>query len=185
MSCIIIAFPVSRRTFSGKVKTLLQSRGYDEVICVGTAAEALREIRVRDTGLVISCAKLPDMYYRELLDFLPRGFSLLLLDSAGNISNLRETDVVAIALPIKVHDFTSTVQMMTLSAEQEYQALLQKKKEKQAVQGKKDIDDAKALLMERNHMSEPEAHRYIQKTSMDTGRTMAETAQMILLFSDR
>jgi response regulator NasT len=31
-------------------------------------------------------------------------------------------------------------------------------------------------------MTEPEAYRFIQKTSMDTGRTMLETAQMILLF---
>lgn len=34
--------------------------------------------------------------------------------------------------------------------------------------------------MERNHLSEEEAHRYIQKSSMDNGTNMVETAQMIL-----
>ena len=40
--------------------------------------------------------------------------------------------------------------------------------------------NAKILLMERNHLSEEEAHRYIQKSSMDNGTNMVETAQMIL-----
>ena len=40
---------------------------------------------------------------------------------------------------------------------------------------------AKKLLMKRNHLSEPEAHRYLQKTSMDTGRTMAESAHMVTM----
>ena len=42
------------------------------------------------------------------------------------------------------------------------------------------INEAKALLMERNHLTEEEAHRYIQKSSMDNGTNMVETAQMIL-----
>ena len=40
---------------------------------------------------------------------------------------------------------------------------------------------AKKLLMKRNHLSESEAHRYLQKTSMDTGRTMAESAHMVTM----
>ena len=42
------------------------------------------------------------------------------------------------------------------------------------------IAEAKALLMERNNMTEEEAHRYIQKRSMDNGTDLTETAQMIL-----
>lgn len=34
--------------------------------------------------------------------------------------------------------------------------------------------------MERNNMTENEAHRYIQKISMDSATNMAETAQMII-----
>ena len=45
------------------------------------------------------------------------------------------------------------------------------------------INNAKWLLMERNHMTEQEAFRYIQKSSMDSGTNMVETAQMILLLN--
>ena len=46
--------------------------------------------------------------------------------------------------------------------------------------GKTEIKDAKELLMARNHMTEEEAHRYLQKTSMDSGTNLVETAQMVL-----
>ena len=42
------------------------------------------------------------------------------------------------------------------------------------------INQAKEVLMDKNNMSENEAHRYIQKSAMDSGRTMVETAEMIL-----
>ena len=42
------------------------------------------------------------------------------------------------------------------------------------------IRQAKELLMARNNMSEAEAHRYLQKSSMDSGTNMVETAQMVL-----
>lgn len=40
---------------------------------------------------------------------------------------------------------------------------------------------AKMLLMKRNRMTEAEAHRYLQKTSMDAGRTIMESAQMVTM----
>ena len=40
------------------------------------------------------------------------------------------------------------------------------------------------LLMARNNMTEPEAYRYLQKNSMDMGRTLSETAHMIISMID-
>jgi response regulator NasT len=42
------------------------------------------------------------------------------------------------------------------------------------------VDEAKAVLMQKNNMTENEAHRYIQKNAMDSGRTMVDTATSIL-----
>jgi len=49
------------------------------------------------------------------------------------------------------------------------------------LESRKLVDRAKGLLMTRLGMSEPEAFRRIQKTAMDTRRTMAEVAQALLL----
>ena len=43
------------------------------------------------------------------------------------------------------------------------------------------IDRAKALLIERLNLTEPEAHRRIQKVAMDTRRTMVDVAQSVLV----
>ena len=42
------------------------------------------------------------------------------------------------------------------------------------------IRKAKELLMARNNMTEEEAHRYLQKNSMDSGTNIVETAEMVL-----
>jgi response regulator NasT len=74
--------------------------------------------------------------------------------------------------------------MMDEAADHKLKNLLRKTKKQRSEEDKKTVNAAKLLLMDRNHMTEPEAYRFIQKTSMDTGRTMLETAQMILLFEE-
>lgn len=47
------------------------------------------------------------------------------------------------------------------------------------------IDKAKQIMMESKEMSEPEAYRYIQKSSMDAGRSILESARMIILLHQK
>jgi len=52
---------------------------------------------------------------------------------------------------------------------------------KQKLESRKLVDRAKGLLMTRLGLSEPEAFRRIQRTAMDTRKTMADVAQALLL----
>ena len=82
-------------------------------------------------------------------------------------------------MPLKVRDLVNTLEMMS-------QAQARRRRKQKAQPRKRSEEDqfliskAKALLMERNHMTESEAHRYIQKCSMDSGTNMVETAQMVI-----
>ena len=40
--------------------------------------------------------------------------------------------------------------------------------------------EAKRILMDRNRMTEPQAHRYLQKCSMDSGTSLPESAAMVI-----
>ena len=69
-------------------------------------------------------------------------------------------------------------------------AMIEKKAEKakekrlhRSEADKKIIESAKALLMERHHMTEPEAHKYLQKCAMDSGTSLLETAEMVISIS--
>ena len=52
---------------------------------------------------------------------------------------------------------------------------------KQKLEARKLVDRAKGVLMTRLGLSEPEAFRRIQKTAMDTRKTMADVARALLL----
>ena len=80
---------------------------------------------------------------------------------------------------LKVHELLQTVEMMDYTITRRRKK--QREKPKQRSKDEQEmIAEAKALLMERNNMTEEEAHRYIQKRSMDNGTGLTETAQMIL-----
>ena len=89
-------------------------------------------------------------------------------------------NIIKLMMPFKPSELVSTIDMIT-------SVFVRKIRKKGNIPIKRSksqnqvVEDAKRLLMERNAMSEPEAFRYIQKTSMDTGRTMVESAQMILM----
>jgi response regulator NasT len=174
---IIIAFP--KIEDANNIKTLLIRNGFDVNATCTTGAQAIGIANELDEGIVISGYRLPDMLYRELNGYLPKGFEMLLLASAQRLSECSEGNVVSLSMPIKVQDLIDTLQMMT------YNYMRRKKKERnkprERSQEERDvIQRAKLLLMERNNMSEEEAHRYIQKTSMDSGTNLVEMAEMIL-----
>ena len=82
-------------------------------------------------------------------------------------------------MPLKGNDLISTVDMMIQATERRKRRQRLKPKERNPEETAL-IRQAKELLMDRNHLSEEEAHRYMQKRSMDNGTGLTETAQMIL-----
>lgn len=91
-------------------------------------------------------------------------------------------NVVFLSTPLKVSEMLQSLQLMT----GDLRVRRKKKNGKPAQRNEKEkqlIEQAKAILMERNHMTEPEAHRYLQKCAMDSGTKVSETAEMILLLA--
>ena len=132
------------------IKNLLVRNGYDVVSSCTTGAQAINLADNLGEGIIISGYRLPDMLYTGMLE-----------------------------MPIKVRDFLNSIEMMENNlferTRKKKRKPGQRTKEEQAV-----INQAKEVLMDKNNMSENEAHRYIQKSAMDSGRTMVETAEMIL-----
>ena len=87
--------------------------------------------------------------------------------------------VVGLSTPIKVYDLLNTMNMMLQSMDRRRKKRKKELKNRDPKQ-QETIRRAKELLMARNNMSEGEAHRYLQKSSMDSGTNMVETAEMVL-----
>lgn len=177
MTRIIVALPKLEDAKS--IKNLLVRNGYNVVAVCASGAQALSQMDNLNDGIVISGYRLPDMLYAELHDYLPPGFEMLLLASKPLLLECAGSDIMCLGMPLKVHDLLNTVEMMVTSIAYKRKKSKAKPKERKPEEVAM-INEAKCLLMSRNNMTEEEAHRYIQKCSMDSSTNMVETAQMIL-----
>lgn len=177
MTNIIVVFPKAED--AKNIKNLLVRNGFAATAVCTTGAQALSQADGLNDGIVICSYKLMDMLYSELHEFLPSGFEMLLMASAHYLEECLDNDIVCLAMPLKAHDFISTVSMMTENMERRRR----RRRQQPAVRSREEtaaIAEAKELLMGRNNMTEEEAHRYLQKCSMDSSTNMAETARMVL-----
>lgn len=180
MGSILIAMPKSED--ANRIANTVQNFGLalDIEIC-SSGAEVLRAAHDRDYGVVICMKRMRDMSYSELADYLPIYFRMIIITSDVSLETFSDR-MFKLVLPFRAGDLAATLDLALAG----YYTPVRKKKpiptrndaEKQI------ISKAKELLMDRNGMSEPEAYRYIQKNSMDCGRAMVESAQMILLMNN-
>ena len=170
-SSIVIALP--KIDDAKKIRTILNRHGFSVAAVCSTASTALASMSELDGGILICGYKLTDRYYRDVLEDIPSYFEMLLLAS-GRVIAEAPTSVLTVEMPMKVSDLVNTVDMMLSQIERR----LKKEKKKPKTRSWKEqnyISNAKFLLMERNHLSEEDAYRYIQKCSMDSGTNMVET----------
>lgn len=177
MSNIVVVFP--KREAAANIRNILVRGGFVVTGACTTGAQAIQYADTLDEGIVVCGYKMPDMLYTELRDYLPNSFEMLLIASPDKWADGEAEGVVGLSMPIKVYDLINTMEMMTRTIQKRRkkrkEALKNRNKEQQEI-----ILRAKELLMDRNNMSEEEAHRYLQKSSMDSGTNMVETAEMVL-----
>ena len=178
MGSVLIVMP--RSDDANHIARILSERGQllDVEVCQ-SAADVLRISHDRDYGVVICTRQMKDMGYMELSEYLPDYFGMIVLTKDPELDTFSD-NIIKLMMPFKPSELVSTIDMITSV----FVRKIRKKGNipiKMSKRQNQVVEDAKRLLMERNAMSEPEAFRYIQKTSMDTGRTMVESAQMILM----
>ena len=177
MNNIIVAFP--KEDVARNIKKILAQSGYPVVAVCTTGAQALASVNNLETGIIVCGYRFVDMMYTEVYEYLPKGFQMLLIASPTNVIDNSVENLISLSLPLKVHELMQTVEMMDGYITRNKKR--QKKKPKIRSEAELEIiDRAKRRLMERNGLSEEEAHRYIQKRSMEDGTGLVEISEMIL-----
>ena len=177
MSSIVIALP--KIEDAKKIRSVLERHGFTVASVCSTASSALSNASELGSGVRICGHRLPDMNYLDLSECLPRDFEMLLLASARVICEV-PSSILSVEMPIKSGDLVNTVSMILMQQDRKRR----KEKKKPKLRSEKEqnyISNAKMMLMQRNHLNEEDAYRYIQKSSMDSGTNMVETAQMLLM----
>lgn len=174
---IIVVFP--KIEYAKNVRGILQKSGYTVDAACTSGAQALRAASGMAGGILICTYRLPDMLYSELYEYLAPRYDMLLIGSEAQITEREPQEIVGLCTPLRVHELLQTVAMMAQVSARKKKQQRQRPKSRTREEERM-IEQAKRLLMERNHFLEEEAHRYLQKRSMENGTCLAETAQMIV-----
>lgn len=178
MTGIVVVFP--RMEDARGIRNLLVRSGFSVHAVCTTGAQAVNSVEDLDDGIVISGYKLADMMYLELKECLPENFALLLLAARKHLAECDTEGIAALPMPLKVYELVDMVRRLERQCENSRRKRREKPREKTPEEVAL-IEQAKAFLMRERSMTEMQAHKYLQKCSMDSGRSMVESARMILM----
>lgn len=172
MGKIVLAF--SKDDTAEKLRRMLNSGGHDVIAVCHSHAEILRTISELDEVLVIMAYKLPDAVADDVAYSMSEKQKLISLVRAERRDMIRNEDILTVPLPVNRQELLSAIDMLWGTIERI------KHRAKRSEEEQKIIEKAKLFLMENYQMSEAQAHRFIQKRSMDSGEKFIDTARTIL-----
>jgi AmiR/NasT family two-component response regulator len=169
------------------LREMLESLGYLVVGEAGDGESAIHLSRELKPNIVIMDIKMPGMDGIEAGRLLTeeRIAPVLLLTAYSQqdlVERAKEAGVMAyIVKPFQEADLAPAIEV-ALRRWQEFRSLEQEVEDlKEALETRKLVDRAKGILMDTQGLSEADAFRRIQKTSMDQRKPMKEVAEAIVL----
>ena len=174
MEKIVVAF--ENENNRKRICDILEANGIPVKISCRSGAEAIRAIRKMSGGIVISGFKLAEMTAADLAYDLSGIAMVLTIASPQYLELCSNDNIFKLPTPFSRGDLVSSVRMLLQMQEKHYRSAAPRRSEKDTA----DINKAKEILMSKNGMTEEEAHRFIQRRSMDTGVKAAETARLII-----
>lgn len=174
MDKIIVAF--ENENNRRRVSELLESGGFVVTGVYRSGADVIRAVG-RMSGCIVVCGyKFPDMTAIDLAHHVGRKAMILVIASQQLLNMIENEGVFKLATPFSRSDLISSVKIL----QQMEGKLIKSGPPRRTGQEQALIARAKELLMTRNGMTENEAHRFIQRRSMDTGMKAVETARLII-----
>ena len=174
MDRIVVAF--SNEEARRRILRLLESAGRAPAACCASGGEAIRTVRNLGGAIVVCGFKFRDMTASEVAASLRGTAVLLVLASAAHLDFCEGENLFKLPTPAARSEFFATLDMICRQEARRARRPQPQRDEEEV----RLIRRAKELLMEVNRMSEAEAHRFLQKRSMDAGLKLAETARMVL-----
>jgi len=174
MDRVVVAF--EGETNLVRIRDMLEHGGISVSKSCHSGAEVIRTMKKLGGGIVVCSYKLGDMMASELAYNLHRIALVVAIAPANQMALCENEELFKLPSPVTRSDLLASVRML-LQMEERYLRMMlpHRSGEDEAL-----VARAKELLISRNCMTEEEAHRFIQKKSMDTGSKMVDTARMII-----
>ncbi len=190
MRQVIIA--VSNKELAAKLKAISEQSGSPVRAVCGSGAQALQTATDHpDGGVLLSTMRLPDMSVQQLIEMLPDTYDCLLLVTAEQHGFISGHGIYKLVEPITALMLADWIRQLLLyrQVKAAHEAKIHRPQPGIAAtpprhgrntEEQKLIEQAKYLLMNRKKLSEQEAHRYLQKRSMQSGLRLVDLARQII-----
>ncbi|MEL4107123.1 response regulator [Oscillospiraceae bacterium WX1] len=174
MDKIIVAF--DNENNRKRICDMLEASGIAVRTSCRSGSEAIRTVRKLSGGIIICGYKLSEMTVTDLAYDLGNQAMILAIAPQQQLELCSNDNVFKLPTPFTKGDLISSVRMLLQMEQKHYRVAQPRRTEKET----EVINKAKELLISRNGMTEQEAHRFIQRRSMDTGAKAIETARLII-----
>ncbi len=167
---VFIAF--SNKNTALSIAKIVILAGFNAACAVLTAGGLKQKLSYYECGIIICGCQFGDENINELLTDIPEGFNVILIGTPAQLAYCEDERAVRLAVPINANELICYMDMLRPE--------LPEGSKKRSTQDRALIDKAKHYLIFHYNMTEPQAHRFIEKKSMETGRSMVDIAKKIL-----
>lgn len=172
------------------ISDLLPKSGYDPILRANDAGEVRRTLLSMPVDIVIINTPLTDEFGIELaLDLAEHPIGVMLLAKSELYDQVcykvEDSGVLTLSKPMTRQSFYAAVKLLSAMSAR----LAKMEKQNQTLQEKmtdiRIVNRVKWLLIDNMHMTEKDAHYYIEKQAMDTRLSRREIAQSIIRTYDK
>ena len=156
-----------------RIRSILQSGQMFVNTIYASGAEVLSYASIRPDAVVV-CGKMTDMPAVTLAEMLPQNFDIVWLMPSGEPQSAFFSNMITLNMPLNRIEFINTVRMLATTENETFMRKQIRDNEQEKI-----LKIAKDILMERHHISEREAHKLLQRRSMETGIKLIDVARMI------
>lgn len=188
MRNIIVAF--ADHPAAQKIRTILTYNGFTVAgVCTSGAQVLSLARRLQDGGVILCPYKFNDMNTEFLAEQLSPEYDFLMLLHSGDAVIDGERGIYSLQLPLRKSDLIDSVRMLLTTRQlrqvrsdstKTEEGARHEERQERSREEKQLIEKAKIILMERNGLTEDQAHRFLQKCSMDNGKKMVDTSRAII-----
>lgn len=168
------------------LRSMLEDLGFDEILECGDGAKAVELALASFPDLAILDVAMPGMDGISAAVEIRKKLKIpiMLLTSACDMATVKRASASGIAAfltkPLRQQDLLPAIEI-ALQHAGEIESLKEKIGDlHEVIENRKIIEKAKGVLMEKDHASEAEAYRVMQKSAMDKRKTLLQVANMIL-----
>lgn len=163
MEKVIVAFEKEKNALY--IRDLIESSGLAAVQLCRSGMEVRRLAGQGDEVCVVCGYKLLDGSAEALFDDLPHGSAMLMIATQPQLDLCVSEGIFQLPAPARREELLEAVALMLTTKGRGSDG---------------EVRRAKAILMARRGMSEAEAHRYLQRKSMDKGCKLVDVARAFL-----